>query len=99
MTDTTTSCQVRGDSIPRDSLPPADEWFMVWVWHPGSNTTLWRLISSLDSGEPPVRNVQYDSAAVSYRLSGAPAKTYTVRVQIQGVNSILAQDSLRWVFP
>lgn len=93
-----TACQVRGDSIPTGELPPTDESFMVWVWHPGFNTTIWRLISSLDPGDPK-ETVGQDSNALFFMLNGAPAKKYTVRVQIKGVNSILAEDSLHWEFP
>ena len=72
---------------------------MVWVWHPGFNTTRWRLISPLDAGAP-VETVGQDSNALYFILNGAPAKKYTVRVQILGVNNtILAEDSLHWEYP
>jgi len=92
------TCQVRGDSIPLGTLPPASESFMVWVWHPGFNTTVWRLLSTLDNGNP-VETVGQDSNALYFTLNGAPAKKYTVRVQIRGPSSILAEDSLHWEFP
>ena len=94
----TQQCQVRGDSIPRNQLPPTNESFMVWVWHPGFNTTVWRLLSSLDPGTP-TETVGQDSNALYFALNGAPAKKYTVRVQIRGPSSILAEDSLHWEFP
>jgi hypothetical protein len=95
----TSQCQVRGDSIPTGTLPPTNESFMVWVWHPGFNTTVWRLISPLDNGSP-VQTVGQDSNALYFALNGAPAKKYTVRVQIIGIgNSVLAEDSLHWEYP
>jgi hypothetical protein len=98
-THTTGDCQVRGDSIPSGTLPPADESFMVWVWHPGFNTTRWRLKSSLDDTTLPDKVAQ-DSNATPVTLSGAPAKRYSLRVQIIGVNnSVLAEDSLVWDYP
>ena len=91
-------CVARGAPIPSGTLPPADEAFQVWVWHPGSNTTEWRLLSSLDS--ITVRDkLRLDSAGESFTLSGAPAKKYTIRVLIQGLTGYLAQDSLHWEFP
>jgi hypothetical protein len=93
------ACQVRGDSIPSNALPPTNESFMVWVWHPGFNTTAWRLISPLDNA-PAQQTVGQDSNAMYFILNGAPAKKYTVRVQILGVNNtILAEDSLHWEYP
>ncbi|MBI4421657.1 MAG: hypothetical protein HY560_12600 [Gemmatimonadetes bacterium] len=90
-------CQVRGDSIPTGTLPPTNEAFQVWVWHPGFNTTVWRLLSSLDSSQ--VRHVRPDSAGESFILNGAPAKKYTVRVLIEGTTGYLAEDSLHWEYP
>ena len=90
-------CGVRGDSIPTGTLPPTNEAFQVWVWHPGSNATEWRFLSSLDS--ITLNKVRYDSAGDSFILNGAPAKKYTIRVLIKGPNGYLANDSLQWVFP
>jgi hypothetical protein len=94
------TCQQRGEAIALEELPPADDPFMVWVWHPGSNTTLWQLVSSMDNA-PPSEFLATDSVGFWFHLQGAPAKTYTVRVEIKGAgaNNILARDSLRWVFP
>jgi len=98
-THTTGDCQVRGDSIPSGTLPPANESFMVWVWHPGFNTTRWRLKSSLDDITLPDKVAQ-DSNATPVSLNGAPAKRYSMRVQIIGVNNaVLADDSLVWQYP
>ncbi len=95
---TTSDCQVRGDSIPSGTLPPANESFMVWVWHPGFNTTRWTLSSSLDNVS--VRKLAQDSNATPVTLSGAPAKKYTMKVEILGVNdAVLAADSLHWEYP
>lgn len=90
-------CVSRGDSIPAGTLPPTNEAFQVWVWHPGSNTTEWRFLSSLDA--VTLNKVRYDSAGESFLLNGAPAKDYTVRVLIKGPTTYLAEDSLRWTFP
>ena len=93
-------CQARGDSIPSGTLPPTTEAFMVWVWHPGFNTTNWRLVSSLDSGEPPSQGLAQDSNAKWFNLNGAPAKKYTMRIEIVGQNNaVLAKDSLLWEYP
>jgi len=97
-THTTGDCQVRGDSIPTGTLPPANESFMVWVWHPGFNTTRWRLISSLDNTF--IDKLAQDSNATPVSLNGAPAKKYTMRVQIIGQqDAVLASDSLQWEYP
>jgi hypothetical protein len=73
---------------------------MVWVWHPGFNTTHWRLLSSLDSGEPPQEGLAQDSNAKWFILNGAPAKKYTMRIEIVGQNNaVLAKDSLLWEYP
>ena len=93
----TSQCQVRGDSIPSGALPPTNESFMVWVWHPGFNTTVWRLISPLDSQQ--VETLGQDSNATYFILNGAPAKKYTIRVLIKGPSGFLAQDSLKWQYP
>ena len=96
----TDPCQVRADSIPAGTLPPANEYFLVYVWAPASNDIEWRLVSALDSALQPYHTVTYDSAAVSYYLNGAPAKQYTVLVRILGPNNTyLATDSLHWQFP
>jgi hypothetical protein len=95
----TLQCQVRGDSIPSTALPPTNESFMVWVWHPGFNTTSWRLISPLDHADAQT-TVGQDSNAMYFILNGAPAKQYTVQVKILGVNNtVLAEDSLHWQYP
>ena len=97
-THTTGDCQVRGDSIAADSLPPANESFMVWVWHPGFNTTRWKLMSSLDNVS--IDKLAQDSNATPITLNGAPAKKYTLKVQIIGQqNAVLATDSLHWEYP
>jgi hypothetical protein len=98
-TPKSSACQVRGDSIPSGALPPTDESFMVWAWHPGSNTTEACLLSSLETSCAP-QTVGTDSIGYYFILNGAPAKTYTVRVTIKGVNNAnLAVDSLRWQYP
>lgn len=90
-------CVARGDPIPAGTLPPTNEAFQVWVWHPGSNATEWRFESSLDA--VTLNKIRYDSAGESFLLNGAPAKKYTLRVLIKGPTSYLAQDSLQWTFP
>jgi hypothetical protein len=94
-----TECQVRGDAIPSDQLPPIDEAFMVWAWHPGFNTTKWRVVSPVAVDTIPQKLGQ-DSVGTWIALNGATAKRYTLHVEIVGVGGIIiSQDSLVWNYP
>jgi hypothetical protein len=94
-----TECQVRGDAIPSDQLPPTDEAFMVWAWHPGFNTTKWRVVSPVAVDTIPQKLGQ-DSVGTWIALNGASAKRYTLHVEIVGVGGvIISQDSLVWNYP
>jgi len=98
-------CQVRGDSIPTGQAPPRNEAFQVWAWHPGYNTTAWRLFW-LDRLSNVAIQTQLDSAGQSINLTGFPdsVKSYGVRAYILGSTNgkdtvVVYRDSIMWTYP
>jgi hypothetical protein len=97
-------CDARGDAIPAGQLPPSNEAFQVWAWHPGTNTTLWRVVWPAYGGLPADSThtddkVMPDSVYSWVNFNGARAKSYTVRVLIRGTAGFVAEDSLHWQYP
>jgi hypothetical protein len=99
----------RGDPIPRDSLPPANEAFQVWAWHPGKGPVSYRLEWQSpffvgDSGAPVAAKVNgsdfsetQDSSMLSYNFASATKTRYTLRVQLKTPKGrIQDEDSLVW---
>ena len=90
-------CYASGAAIPSGQSPPKDEAFLVWVWHPGFNTTKWRLVYAF--GTDSLMRLEQDSAVAWFHLSGAEAKRYVLQIQILGSSGVVSQDSLVWVYP
>lgn len=98
------TCQIRGAQIPAGTLPPKTTAFQVWAWHPGANTTSWRLVWDSGASDNQVK-IAVDSVGQSVNLSTLPAsiKKIFVRAAIIGVTGkdtvALARDSVGWTFP
>ena len=99
----------RGAAIPRDSLPPANEAFQVWAWHPGKGPVSYRLEWQSpffvgDSGAPVAAKVSgsdfpemQDSSMLSYNFASATKTRYTLKVQLKTPKGrIQDEDSLVW---
>jgi hypothetical protein len=100
------TCQGRGEEIPAGTLPPTDRAFQVWAWHPGANTTSWRLLWDSGFSENQIK-LAVDSVGQSVNLQSFIAqsgfKKVWVRAAIIGVNGAdtvaLDRDSIGWTFP
>jgi hypothetical protein len=100
----------RGAPVPADSLPPADESFQVWAWHPGKGKVLYRISwqSPFFSGqEAPVATREAesalpdpgDSSMIAYNFATATKTRYVLRVLLENPRGgIEDQDSLVWDF-
>src|SRR5437867_7509264 len=55
----------RGAPIPRDSLPPVNEAFQLWAWHPGMGTVVhrveWHSRFFVGDSTSPVANKESES--------------------------------------
>jgi hypothetical protein len=101
------TCQGRGAEIPAGTLPPTNEGFQVWVWHPGANTTSWRILWA-DGFTDNQIHVAQDSVGQGVNLGPILAdgiKQMWVRAAIIAVSrdlkdtTVLARDSIGWTFP
>ena len=99
------TCQGRGVEIPAGQLPSTTEAFQVWAWHPGTNTTSWRLIWPTGYTDNQL-HLATDSVGQSVSVGAALAageKQLWVRAAIIGLNGkdtvALARDSIGWTFP
>ncbi len=100
-------CLGRGDSVPLGQLPPRTEGFQVWAWHPGYNTTAWRLLWNDQVSDPAQFQFGLDSVGQPVSLVGFPdsVKTVGVRAYILGVKPgttdtiVVYKDSIMWTFP
>ena len=97
---------MRGPPIPRDSLPPIDESFQVWSWHPGKGDVIYRVDwkSQLFPGGavvPKQSGSEFkqagDSSMESYNFSHAARARYVFRVMLMSPKGkVWDQDSLIW---
>ena len=99
----------RGAAIARDSLPPVDEAFQVWAWHPGAGKVVYRIEWQSpffvgDSGAPVAAKqseteleAATDSSTLSYNFASAARTRYVLKVLLMTPKDrIEDQDSLVW---
>ena len=98
----------RGKPIPRDSLPPANEAFQLWAWHPGHGLVEyraeWKSRFFNDTSAPVAPRLMGtdfkaagDSTMLSYNFKEATKTRYVVRVLLMTPRGkIEDQDSLVW---
>ena len=98
----------RGSPIPRDSLPPANEAFQLWAWHPGKGAVAyraeWKSRFFTDTAAPlaPRQSgtdfkAAEDSTMLSYNFAIAVRTRYVIRVLLlTPKGKIEDQDSLVW---
>lgn len=101
-----TVCLGRGAAIPLDQLPPRNEAFQVWAWHPGYNTTAWRVFWADRVSDPASIVIGLDSVLQPVTFEDLPdsVKTIGVRAYILGSTNgkdttVLYKDSIMWTFP
>ncbi|MSR07696.1 MAG: hypothetical protein EXR93_11615 [Gemmatimonadetes bacterium] len=98
-------CLGRGATIPAGQNPPRTEAFQVWAWHPGYNTTAWRIFWSDRVSDPASILIGSDSVLQPITLEDLPdsIKTVGVRAYILGQTgkdtTVLYKDSLMWTYP
>ena len=100
-------CQGRGGAIPAGTNPPRTEGFQVWAWHPGYNTTAWRVLWADRVSDPASIRIGSDSVVQPVTFTDLPdsVKTIGVRAYILGMapngkdTIVLAKDSIVWTFP
>ena len=99
----------RGAPIPRESLPPVNEAFQLWAWHPGVGTVVhrveWRSSFLVGDSTSPVATKEAetdlgevgDSSMSTYNFATAARTRYVMRVLLKAPNGkIQDQDSLVW---